>query len=663
MLVLVSSAIVAQKTNADWKKLHYLSEKEMYLPLNAANFYETPPPVGPIRNVAEFDQMEAVVVRYPFGIPLTLVKEIAKDLEVLTLVANENEQQTVISQYTNAGVNLENCSFLHARTDSYWVRDYGPWFVFDGNEKPGIVNFPYNRPRPNDNDIPIEIAEYLDIDLYGMNLIQTGGNYMTEGMGISSSTELVVEENPNLNSGDIDSIVFQYLNIENYYIVDDPLDEYIKHIDCWGKFLSPGKVLIGEVPETDNRYADYEAVANFYKSTISSWGKPFEVFRVFTPGTKPYTPYTNSLIANKKVFVPLTGSEWDDEAIESYELAMPGYEIVGINYGGWLNTDALHCRAKGIADIGMLYISHIPVLGNVSANEDVEIVVDVNAYSGAEVYEDSVLLYYSINEEAFTSTPLTWTSDDTYTGTISGLKSGDDVSYYIYAADESGRKAMHPYIGQPDPHEFSVTGFQTDEIDLDPDTLLFSTFDEMWTGLELRIINLQNDSVEITEITTEYSETSDFPWYIEKAPEVPFMLAGSDTINLLVQVYIAVKNTGEILEDTLFVHTPKDKYHMIISLDSDLLDVQDVRIASDVKVFPNPFNEQLNIGFSLGEEKQLRLTIFSLSGKVIFKKDYTFSSGDHTIRWKAPNDLKAGTYFYRLEIGEETRSGKVILRD
>ena len=100
LLVLVSSAIVAQKTNADWKKLHYLSEKEMHLPLNAASFYETAPPVGPIRNVAEFDQMEAVVVRYPFGIPLTLVKEIAKDLEVLTLVANENEQQTVITRYT-----------------------------------------------------------------------------------------------------------------------------------------------------------------------------------------------------------------------------------------------------------------------------------------------------------------------------------------------------------------------------------------------------------------------------------------------------------------------------------------------------------------------------------------------------------------------------------
>ena len=88
------------------------------------------------------------------------------------------------NQYENANVNTDNCSFLIAPTDSYWTRDYGPWFVFNGNDEPGIVNFPYNRPRPNDNDIPIRVSEMLGIDLYGMNLIETGGNYMTEGMGI-----------------------------------------------------------------------------------------------------------------------------------------------------------------------------------------------------------------------------------------------------------------------------------------------------------------------------------------------------------------------------------------------------------------------------------------------------------------------------------------------
>ena len=106
----------------------------------------------------------------------------------------------------------------------------------------------------------------------------------------------------------------------------------------------------------------------FLPTSNSSLGMPYEVYRVYTPATSyPYTPYTNSLILNKKVFVPVSGNQWDDEAIASYQEAMPGYEIIGINYNGWIDTDALHCRTKGIADLGMLYIQHIPVLGTVPA--------------------------------------------------------------------------------------------------------------------------------------------------------------------------------------------------------------------------------------------------------------------------------------------------------
>ena len=71
-----------QDKKPDWRKLHYLSEEEMYMPIDNRSFYETDPPVAPVRNVAEFDQMQAVLIRYPFGIPLTLVKEMAENIEV-----------------------------------------------------------------------------------------------------------------------------------------------------------------------------------------------------------------------------------------------------------------------------------------------------------------------------------------------------------------------------------------------------------------------------------------------------------------------------------------------------------------------------------------------------------------------------------------------------
>ncbi|NOX87041.1 MAG: T9SS type A sorting domain-containing protein [Chlorobi bacterium] len=653
----------AQEKKPDWRKLHYLSEDEMYQPLDNRDFYETDPPDGPVKNVAEFDQMQAVLVRYPFGIPISLIKEMADDIEVITIVANATEEQTVTAQYTSNGVNLDNCSFLYAPTNSYWTRDYGPWFVFDANGQPGIVNFPYNRPRPYDNDIPIKVAQYLDIDLYGMNLTTAGGNYMTTGMGQSASTELIEEENPDLTEEDIDSLVYNYLGIEDYYIIDDPLGEYIKHIDCWGKFLTPGKVLIGQVPESDPRYDDFEAVADFFKNTDSPYGVPYEVFRVFTPGSPTDTPYTNSLILNDKVFVPLTGSQWDDDAIESYQEAMPGYDIIGITYGGWVNTDALHCRTKGIADLGMLYIDHVPVLGTVNYQENIDITADIYAYSGEDIYSDSVLIWYSIDSGEYQASNMSLENGNTWTGTITGLQPGDEVDYYLYAADKSGRHAMHPYIGEPDPHEFTVFSFFTDDLELDPDTLLFLTYEDCIDGLPLHIVNISSDTVEITYIMPEPEGDVEFMWMVEEMPELPYLLPAGDTLTINVLVSLPTNYLGEMLQDTIVVESPDDSFSSLIMLDSDLVGVGETPEENKVEVYPNPFNERLNFDFRLNTSGQVSLQIYDLAGEMVYNESKQFPAGKHTMNVNAAQlKLTPGTYLYRLQTGDELKTGKVILK-
>ena len=75
---------------------------------------------------------------------------------------------------------------------------------------------------------------------------------------------------------------------------------------------------------------------------------------------------------------------------------MPGYEIVG-KTGSWQSTDALHCRAKGIADIGMLHINHLPLLGYQPVQTDYQMQADITAHSGQTIYADSVLIIYSVN--------------------------------------------------------------------------------------------------------------------------------------------------------------------------------------------------------------------------------------------------------------------------
>ncbi len=92
-------------------------------------------PLEPVRNIAEFEPMQSVIIRYPFGISYEIIAEMSEDIEVITIVANSAQQSQVESQYVSNGVDIQNCSFLIAPSDSYWTRDYGPWFVFTGEDE------------------------------------------------------------------------------------------------------------------------------------------------------------------------------------------------------------------------------------------------------------------------------------------------------------------------------------------------------------------------------------------------------------------------------------------------------------------------------------------------------------------------------------------------
>ncbi|MDD4086428.1 MAG: agmatine deiminase family protein, partial [Bacteroidales bacterium] len=178
-LLIPFSTKAQEKKQADWRQLHYLSEEEMSLPVtNHLTFTETDPPEGDVRMVAEYEPMQSVLIRYPLGIPYSVIAEMAEDINVVTLVNSSSQANQVLALYEQNNVNTENCSFIITQTDSYWTRDYGPWFVFDGNKEPGIVDFPYDRPRPNDNNVPAAVAADLGINLFGMNLVHTGGNMM-----------------------------------------------------------------------------------------------------------------------------------------------------------------------------------------------------------------------------------------------------------------------------------------------------------------------------------------------------------------------------------------------------------------------------------------------------------------------------------------------------
>lgn len=209
-------------------------------------------------------------------------------------------------------------------------------------------------------------------DWYFSGLLDVGGNYMVTGQNKIASSYLVAtqnelpvaheRQNTQPTPEDLDArmqyILTQlnrFMGITEYHVLSDPTGTYIGHIDCWGKFLADDKVLIAKSQDPKINLAFDHISASFAKDG-------FKVFRVMVPdmyiagADDPATTaaYTNSLILNKCVYVPMAGKghdAFDEGALSVYRDALPGYTVVGIPSKPefpWLGTDAMHCRTRGV---------------------------------------------------------------------------------------------------------------------------------------------------------------------------------------------------------------------------------------------------------------------------------------------------------------------------
>ena len=521
--------VQAQERKPDWARWHYLSEEEMNTPVRNEMFVETDPPAGEPRFVGEFEPMQGVMIRYPLGIPTSLVVDLSNNCMVYCIVSS-SYQSSAQSSFQSAGVNMSNVTFVNAPSDSYWVRDYGPWYIFE-DRNPAIVDNRYNRPRPNDDNMSQVFANFWNIPLYGMNLQHTGGNMMEDGRGHGVSDELVFNENGN-NETNVRNKMRDYLGIDPYHVTIDPQGDYIAHVDCWGKYLAPDKILIAQLPASNSHAADYDAVANYFATTNCCWGYPYHVYRVPEPGGYTLAPYTNSLILNHSVYVPMgDNASYNQGAIAVYQEAMPGYNIVPVYNNDWSisweNTDALHCRTRGVMDFNMLFVDHREVLhGEQEWQASYPVVSKFIAYSGEPLKSDSLLVYYSIDGGEYQVSHMTATGNpDEYVGYITGFQAGAEIDYYVFGADESNHRYTQPVFAELDPHHFTVGAFNpTSELTITPDTLWFSDMGQTKT---FNIINGTEGDVTIETIEPEAGSALNI-W----EPTLPYELHAGESVTV-----------------------------------------------------------------------------------------------------------------------------------
>jgi agmatine deiminase len=476
------------------------------LPVNGI---ETPP-YSPVRTMAEWEELQALHVAWSYyndndirDILIEIIREAREECNVVILVAS-GQVANAQSALTNAGVDISsNVSFVQGPVNSIWCRDYGGNSAYTNDvDSLIIVDWIYNRNRPQDNASPEIIAEYLNVPIYTTtappyDLVNTGGNFMSDGLGNAFCSELVIEENgpnneygySNQNEAEIDEIMQLFMGINRYTKMETlPYDD-IHHIDMHMKLLDEETLLVGQYPEGIADGPQIEANLQYVLNNFTNaFGKPYKVIRIPMPphnggypngsfNSPDYRTYTNAVFVNKKVLLPLYQQQYDTTALRIWEESLPGYEIVGINCNDIIPyLGAIHCITKEIGVNDPLWITHDQL-------ENVEIAMPDGYPVFAKIKHKSGIasakIHYSLEPGAnYTALDMSIADvqNDIWTVNIPEQATGSTVYYYISAVANSGKSINRPLPAPAAYWKFDVNYNQVGVVDLQNNVALLQAF-------------------------------------------------------------------------------------------------------------------------------------------------------------------------------------------
>jgi agmatine/peptidylarginine deiminase len=317
----------------------------------------TPPPTGTVNLDPEWGDCEGVLVRYPFNFGTTLfasmVEEIQEVAIVYILVANSTVQANCINYLTGQGVTLDNIEFIQVASNSVWIRDYGPWFVFEEDSSLSIIDMPYAW-NPNwtlDDYFPEFLQGYWDLNYYSPDFWHDGGNMMTDGHGIMMMSNYVNEVNPGMSNSQICQIYQDYFGQDTIYIFQQITLDITGHIDLWAKIMNDTTILVAQMQPSDPNYNLIEQHAATMATIPTIYGSPFHIVRCpMPPYSFGYKSYLNSLIINGKALVPIYNLTFDTQALAAYQEALgPDWEVIGIDCNSiYFAGGAIHCTTIGV---------------------------------------------------------------------------------------------------------------------------------------------------------------------------------------------------------------------------------------------------------------------------------------------------------------------------
>jgi len=333
--------------------------------------------------------------------------------------------------------------------------------------------------------MPTAHANLVGMPIYETNtgtydLVNTGGNYMSDGLGNAFASKLILNENSAGNpygvsvktEEEIDEIMNLYMGIENYIKMETLPYDAIHHIDMHMKLLDEETLLVSRYPEGVADGPQIEENIEYVLNNFQSpFGTPYEIEWIDAPpssgGNYPdtggyYRTFSNSVFINKSILVPTYRPEVDAPALAFIQELLPGYNVVGIDVDNpdenlIASLGAIHCITHTIGVEDPLWIVHQPID---EANTNATVSVDAMIKHNYGI-NTATVFWREEGFSDFTQTPMSFVSDDDWTADIT--VSTTNVEYYIEAEANSGKTLARPIVAPEGFWTIQVENLSTEE--------------------------------------------------------------------------------------------------------------------------------------------------------------------------------------------------------
>jgi agmatine deiminase len=278
-----------------------------------------------------------------------IVEALRRYEKVKIMIDDEDWISIVEEKLEMHGVGTKGVDFRQIKTVDVWVRDYGPTFIINRENRLRGVKWKFNAwggkypDLAEDNDAGMKLLLDTGAEVLISNIVLEGGAIDTNGEGLAIMTEesiLNSNRNPGLTKEKIEAVLNEYLGIKEAIWLSRGLigDDTDGHIDVFCRFINKDKLLL----VWDERHSGPNRdIMNESKRELERWiersGLGLELLFLPLPigievlNEKVPATYANFYIGNKNILVPIFGIKEDEVAINIIQEAASNKEVVPIN--------------------------------------------------------------------------------------------------------------------------------------------------------------------------------------------------------------------------------------------------------------------------------------------------------------------------------------------